>query len=334
MTKHIQNTKVILIGDLCLDIFFQVPNYPQPGGDGLAQKMVTQLGGSAANTAVALAHLGIEPHLLTHAGSDLWGERTLGILRQEGVATGRIIQEAGESTGVTFLAVTPDGERTMFTYRGANTHLHPDEITSEALNGASLLHLSGYACLTRPQSDAVWKAVDLAAAAGMDVTLDIGVEPAYALGKALINMLPKLSLLILGEPEANAIAKTEDLEKAIRFLLDHGVKMVGLKLGKYGCQLITAARRASIPGFEMPVVDTTGAGDAFSAGMIYGLCKGLSHEAAGLLANTMGGLAVTNWGAGSALPDAARVVEFLEKNQNHSPQNKPWIDEVLASLSC
>ncbi len=144
MTKHIQNTKVILIGDLCLDIFFQVPNY-------LNRRR--RAGAENGHSWVGLQPTLQLPWHTWHRTAPAHARRQRfmgsGHLASAAGRCGirRIIQEAGESTGVTFLAVTPTRAHHVH-YRGANTHLHPDEITSEALNGASLLHLSGYACLT------------------------------------------------------------------------------------------------------------------------------------------------------------------------------------------
>ncbi|KAF0111980.1 MAG: ribokinase [Chloroflexi bacterium] len=324
--------KVALIGDLCLDIFLQIPAYPEKGGDGLAEKMVKQTGGSASNTAVALAHLGCEPRLITHTGNDLWAQQILATLVGEGVIIDQVVREENESTGITFLAVTPDGERTMFTYRGANALLNPSEITPETFADISMLHLSGYACLTRPQSDAVMKAVEIAGEKGIGITLDIGVEPAYKMGDALIRMLPKLTLLILGESEACTIAATRSVSDAVNFLVDHGVKIVGLKQGKNGCQLTTREKQVHIPGFKVKTVDTTGAGDAFTAAMIFGLSQKWSLETTGLLANAMGGLAATRWGAGAALPGKQEIIQFLSTEKNQTRENKTRIQELIKRL--
>ncbi len=325
--------RMALIGDLCLDVFLQVPEYPEKGGDGLAQRMVRQSGGSVSNTAVALAHLGCEARLFAHSGNDLWADQVLSTLVHEGVNVDHVVREEHESTGVTFLAVTPDGERTMFTYRGANSLLRPEEITPEMLEDISMLHLSGYACLTPPQSDAAMKAFEIAQQKEIGVSLDIGVQPAHTMGERLIRMLPGLSLLILGEPEACAIADTNSISDAVHFLVDHGVKVVGLKLGKDGCQLITREKQVHIPGFQVKVIDTTGAGDAFSAGMIYGLSQKWSLEASGLLANAMGGIAATRWGAGAEMPGREEIIEFLSRKENQTEENYPWINQVLQKLA-
>ncbi len=324
-------TKIALIGDICLDVFLQIPEYPIKGGDGLATKMVKESGGSVSNTAVALAHLGCEPTLFTHTGDDFWAQQVLMTLAQEGVNIDFVIKEEGESTGITFLAVTPDGERTMFTYRGANVLLQPSEITLDKFQEVSVLHLSGYGCLTPPQSEAIWKAVDLAFQQGIAITLDIGVEPAHVMGEKLLQLLPKLSLLILGEPEACSIAGTKDVPEAVKFLVDHGVKVIGLKLGKDGCCIITKQEQVKVPGFKVDVIDTTGAGDAFSAGMIFGLCQDWSLEKMGLLANAMGALAATRWGAGAALPERGEIIHFLS-TRSEITNNDSLLKSVIGCL--
>ena len=154
--------KYIVIGDLCVDVFMQVEAYPQSGGDGTVHQMHKFSGGSAANTAMALAKLGGIPLLLTHTGKDNWADQVIPTLADAGVLTSHIAQDADQQTGLTFLVVSNDAERTMFTYRGANRRLKPDEIREEMFLQTDFLHISSYACLTKSQSDAVLKAVQLA----------------------------------------------------------------------------------------------------------------------------------------------------------------------------
>jgi ribokinase len=327
-----KSKEVALIGDLCLDILMQIHEYPEKGGDGLSEKIVLQSGGSVSNTAILLARLGYRPHLFTHVGNDLWAKQVLKTLKSEEVIVDRIVHEENESTGISFIVVTPDGERTMFTHRGANTMLYCDEITAEMFSDISVLHISGYACLKPPQSDAVMKAVEIAYQKGIEIALDIGVEPAHIMGNTLTRMLPKLSLLILGEPEALAISGARSISDALKYLVEQGVKVVGLKLGKNGCQLITREKQVHVPGFVVNVVDTTGAGDAFSAGLIFGLLQHWNLEITGLFANAMGGLAATRWGAGSALPGKEEIIEFLLDIKNRTNENQPLIQELIKQL--
>jgi len=320
----------VLIGDLCVDIFMQVAAYPAAGGDGTVQTMQQHAGGSAANTAMMLAKLGGEPTLLTHTGSDVWAQKLLPILAATGVRVDKIVQDSSDQTGLTFLVVSSDAERTMFTYRGANRNLHPDEILTDMFETMDYLHISSYACLVPPQADAVLKAVELANQHHIKISLDIGVEPASQARDIIWRLLPKLSLIMLGEPEALVITQAASLPDAISALSATGVQIIALKLGKDGCRLISKHKDVSLAGFPIDAVDTTGAGDAFSAGMIHGLTHDWTLEMAGSFANALGALATCRWGAGEALPSLKEVSAFL--SERNSMENDPVILQVLDRL--
>ena len=324
-------TKYLLIGDLCVDVFMQVVAYPAEGGDGTVQRMHQHTGGSAANTAITLAKLGSEPILLTHTGKDIWAQQVLPVLQQAGVGVDHIQQVEGDQTGLTFLVVSEDAERTMFTYRGANRNLQPDEISESLFDGVDGLHISSYACLTKPQSDAVNKAVEIARQRDVTISLDVGVEPASQAGDLLRNLLPSLSLMILGEPEAMTITDTSSLSEAITALLTAGVQRFALKLGKHGCRLISKHEDMTIPGFTVEAIDTTGAGDAFCAGMLHGITHQWSLAMSATFANALGALVTTRWGAGEELPSLKEVSAFL-KLQSSMAYN-PVIDQILEEFS-
>jgi ribokinase len=318
-------------------VFLQVPLYPPPGGDSLARQVVVQSGGSAANTALAAARLGIEAWMVGRVGKDEWARIALSPLEAGGVHLEAVRQAGGEATGLTFLPVTPDGERTMFTYRGANARLDPLDVDQAILRGAWGLHLSGYAFLEPPQSLAAWRAVSLAQELGIRVSLDIGVEPARAVRDGLWRLLPALHLVVLGEQEACRVAGraaggVDDLETALRLLLDRGVGSIGLKLGGRGCRLVTRELDLTLPGFHVAVVDTTGAGDAFCAGMLFGTLHGHPLPVCGVLANALGALTAARWGAGSALPTAQETTRFLKEQANRHPELAEWILQAVQAI--
>ena len=322
--------KYLVIGDLCMDVFMQVAGYPEAGGDGTVQTMHQHAGGSAANTAIALAKLGGEPILLTHTGSDLWAQQLLPKLETTGVRVDGIVQEQNGQTGLTFLVVSSDAERTMFTYRGANHNLQPDEISESLFTDVDFLHISSYACLVAPQADAVHKAVQMAAQKNIMVSLDVGVEPATDARGKLHELLPDLSLIVLGEPEALALTEELTLEAALKKLIQLGVQLVALKLGKDGCRIISRDKDTLLPGFPVQAVDSTGAGDTFCSGMIHGLTIGWNLQMAGKFANALGALAASRWGAGEELPSLKEVSSFLsERNTN---VNDPVIQQLLDEL--
>lgn len=320
------NSRVALLGDINIDVFLNIPAYPPNGGDALVYDMVMGTGGSVANTAVVLARLGVPTDLISRTGEDLWASTARKTFEAEGVGLRYVPSDPKIGTGLIFISVTPDGERTMFSFRGANVNLSTADLPSDALDDTALLHLSGYSFLRPPQSEAAWWAVEKARARGMRITLDLGVEPAIALGEDLGRLLGLLDLLVLGDQEAIKVAGCSDLDCAIDWLLARGVREIGLKLGKEGCLIITPERRVRLTGFPVDAIDTTGAGDAFSAGVIFGILNNLSLEATGLLANALGALATTQWGGGASMPALDEVRAFL---QQHGAAWQPFVDEVL-----
>ena len=330
--KNAQNqpAKYLVMGDLCVDVFMQVVAYPAEGGDGTVQRMHQHAGGSAANTAVALARLGGAPILLTHTGKDTWAQQVLPVLKQTGVEVDHIVQEENAQTGLTFLVVSQDAERTMFTYRGANRNLTPEEIKEELFEGLNGLHISSYACLTQPQSEAVLKAVEIAGQKEVTISLDVGVEPASVAGDLIRQLLPSLSQIILGEPEALAITKKSNLPDAINTLLESGVQLIGLKLGKAGCRLVSKDQDLRINGFSVEAIDSTGAGDAFCAGMLHGITHHWSLQMSGTFANALGALVTTRWGAGEELPSLKEVFAFLQLQKSIS--YNLTIEQILKQL--
>lgn len=325
---------VAVLGDINIDIIMNVPAYPSPGGDALVYENTLRTGGSVANTAIMLARMGVSAEIYSCTGDDDWANIAFNMLRAEGVDLEHVRRDTHAGTGLIFIPVTPDGERTMFSYRGANVLLGPDEITEPEIGKLGALHLSGYSFLKSPQREAAWKAIEIAQKLRVPITLDLGVEPAVALSADLPRLLCCLELIVLGDQEVEVIAGTQDTQRGASYLLDAGVRTIGLKLGKDGCEVIQRGARARVPGLRVDVVDTTGAGDAFSAGMIYGGLRGMSLGARGMLSNTFGALATTVLGGGAALPSLDQALAFLQQQQ-FDPQLRPWQQEALAALqSC
>ena len=320
---------ILVLGDINVDVLMRVPAYPLPGGEALTERVDTRLGGSAANTAVVLSRLGLETHLLGRVGSDAWGDLALIALAEAGVGLELVQRDNRETTGMMFTVVTPDGERTMFGQRGANRNTDPFAITPDIFGGVDHLHLSGYALLETPQRQAAMQAVELAAQRQLPISLDTAYLPALDAPQALRQLLPYLDSCILGLAEARALVGEGEPRAAAAALLGTGVRLAALKLGAQGCLLADSASTHFIPAFPVQVVDTTGAGDAFTAGLIYGRLQGLRLPALGTLANALGGLAATVHGAGTALPGKIELMRFLQPESGGHSRN---IFEVLQSL--
>ena len=303
--------RAVLLGDINIDISMPVAAYPPPGSDAQAPDASWQLGGTASNTACVLAHLGLPTAILSAVGTDPWAEYALRVLAQAGVDTQLVVRKAHASTGLIFIAVTPDSERTMFCARGANAQLLPADISTAALNQCNLVYLSGHPFLTEPGRSAAWRLVELARTNNCALCLDAGLAAAQLCPQAVLRLLPDLALCSIGMREAHALLKLEQPDAVADALLARGVRCAAVKLGAAGCLLADANQRVRVAGFAVAELDSTGAGDAFCAGLLFAHVCGLNLRAAGMLANALGALAISTAGAGAQLPGPAAVLKLL-----------------------
>ena len=319
--------QVVTIGDINIDVIAHVPGYPQKGGEGLAEQGHIYCGGSAANTAVVLGRFGVDVGIISRVGEDVLAPLALTVLAESGV-DGRCIQRDPQTmTGIILVAVTPDGERTMFGCRGANVRTDPALLDEGYIAQARIFHLSGYTLLATPQRDAALRALEVARQAGLTVTADLGLEAVMRVTDRVKAILPQVDVLFPSQPEAEYLTGHRDIEGAIGSLLDYGVGVVALKLGKRGCAVGTGEKTFLVPGFAVPTVDTTGAGDSFDAGLILGRLEGWGWRESALLADALGALTASVEGAGTSLAERGEVRAFLEAHLSQ-PAWQDWREEL------
>jgi sugar/nucleoside kinase (ribokinase family) len=175
--------------------------------------------------------------------------------------------------------------------------------------------------------------IELAARAGVAVSLDTALHPAMAAPDMVRALLPRLAVCVLGRREAQALTGRAAPPDAARALLEAGVEQVGLKLGAEGCLLADPSGRYRLPAYVVNVVDTTGAGDAFSAGLLFGRLRGLSPGATAALANALGALAASVPGAGLALPGLSDAQRLLTRAlPGLGDEHRAWAAEALRAL--
>jgi ribokinase len=265
------------------------------------------VGGSATNTAVLLHRLGADVQLLSSVGDDPWSGLAREALSAEGIGVGHIVTVPAAGTSLNVVAVTPDGERTMLACRGASALLTAASIPEKVVASSAWLHLSGYALLQDPQRSAALHTLEVAAAHGVPTSVDLPVGPSATTRQVVLDALRGLHLLVLGAPEARQLLRDQPgstQEALVDGLHRLGSRMVALKLGAAGAVVSDGTRMVGVPSVPVAPLDTTGAGDAFSAGMVAGLAAGLSMEEAGALATLCGAAAVLRRGAGRNMPSA------------------------------
>ena len=305
----------IALGDINVDIIARFAEYPGKGDDALAYTTEIHCGGSAANTAITLARLGIETSLIARVGPDSWALKALTCLNEAGVDPRCLQRDPAAMTGLMYVIVTPDGERTILGNRGANVNTNPDQILEADIQQAQLFHLSGYALLSEPQRSAALLALEMACRHQLTVTLDPGMAISRSALDAMRAILPTVNVFLPSLPEARELCGLTSPEECAQALMRQGVQTIVMKLGHEGCLIARPEGMKRVPGFAIEARDSTGAGDSFAAGFIAGLLSGLNWTGAAVLGNAVGAMSVAQAGAGMHFPRAREALLILLRSR-------------------
>lgn len=316
-------SEVVALGDVNVDIIAQFDAFPVEGKDAFAYSTEFHCGGSAANAAMALAGLGIRTSLIARVGVDPWSATAVQSLSEAGVVLSGLQRDPEVMTGLMYVVVTPDGERTIVGHRGANVFTDPSEINEEEFRGARLFLLSGYALLAEPQRSAALLAVEQARCHGLTVMLDPGMSGARAAVDDIRSRLAAVDILLPNLAEAQELTGLTAPEDCAQALLDTGVHVVAVKLGKEGCLIASGEGIFRVPGLLAEARDSTGAGDSFAAGLIGGYLRGLAWPSAAVLANALGALAAARVGSGAWALKPTEVLALLGDHVE-KPTCRPW----------
>lgn len=258
-------------------------------------------GGPVATALVTLARLGASTGYIGLLGDDEIGQYCLNGLQQENVEVVRLRIQPGVRSRLTLVLVhAATGQRSFMSNDGTAGRLELTEADRTYIAGARILHLDGH------QIEAATQAARWMHEAGGMVVLD-----AYRLRAGMDELIPLVDVLIANESFPTAYTGCPDLESAAQSLLARGPSVVVATLSERGCVCFTAGSRLDVPGFQVPVVDTTGAGDAFHGAFIYGLLQGWDLGRTAAFANAVAAINCTALGGRTALPTLAQVEAFL-----------------------
>lgn len=302
---------ILVLGDVNVDIMGRVKAWPEPGEDCLATKLEMHCGGVGGNCALGLARWGVPVRLLGCVGRDLFGDYLLKALDAGGVDVRLVQRAAAALTGMFYINVTPDGERTFFGGRGANGLLRRPSRGAALTKSASAAHLAGHSFLNPGPEKAAKQLMNAIHARGGWVSLDVGMEPSKAIPRKILQVSSKVDILLLSLDEAAALTETRKPLEAFSRLRKAGAREVVLKLGKQGCMIAEDGTPVVVPSFSVRNVDSTGAGDAFLAGFLQARLRGWSAAEGALAANAAGALAASIVGAGENLPGERDIAAFL-----------------------
>jgi sugar/nucleoside kinase (ribokinase family) len=249
-------------------------------------------GGSACNTGVGLARLGAKVHFLGKRGSDEAGESMEAQLKAWGLQCH--LRHGTEATGQVLSIITPDAQRSMMTYLGAAATLSPDEISVKDFEGFDLVHMEGYLLFNLPFAQ---KVIALAKSAGCKISLDLSSFEVVRIFKDLLADMLKNDIDLIIANEDEAAAYTDASPEASLEIFAPLAEVAVVKLGAEGVLLAQGKQRFKVSANRVKAIDTTGAGDLWASGFLFGLTQGWSLDKAATLGSQTGAAVVQVVGA-------------------------------------
>jgi len=288
---------VVCFGALNVDRLYRVNRIAREDEHSFITDFVEAPGGSAANTAVGLARLGLRVGFIGKVADDGEGKLLLNDFKKEGVDVRGIAVSGTGISGIVFGFIDEKGNRALYVAPGVNDSLGFEEIQLDYVGNTEFLHLTSFV----GEKPFMAQKKLLKAASNVKISFDPG--ELYA-RKGLTSLKPFLESCYVVSPNENELKLLtgKEYKKGSKFLLKEGPSIVAVKLGKRGCYVTDGKESHLIEPYDVKVVDTTGAGDAFCAGFLYGLIKGKDLHECGRLGNFVASKCITKIGARAGLP--------------------------------
>lgn len=304
--------KILVIGSLNLDMVVNVDHTPVVGETIISDKMDLIPGGKGANQAYAAGRLGADVTMLGAIGNDTYGNIQVESLKKAGVNVSKLIRRKEVNTGIALITVNSHGDNSIVVVSGANATLSCEDIDRHI----ELLK----------ETDIILFQMEIPVA-----TVCYGAKKAKSLGKTVIldpAPVPKnfpeelyryVDVLKPNETELHMLTKIEHIEahlsEAADLLKAKGVKNILVTLGENGVYLDAADTGiCKIPALKVDAIDTTAAGDSFTAALAVMLSQGKSLKEAAIFANYVSAIVVTRKGAQSSIPSLEEVTKYIQKS--------------------
>jgi ribokinase len=309
--------RIIVVGSYATGLTMKMKRLPSLGETVLASGYRVDYGGKGSNQAVGCARLGAEVVFLARIGNDTFGEMALRLYREEGIDIAFVQQTNEHPTGVGFILVEAGtGNNSIALDPGANELLSAADVAQcdPVLKSAAVV-------LTQLEIPIAAAEAALSHGRANGATTILNPAPVRPLPASVLQLV---DVLTPNQTEAKVLtgrspnARTEP-EEVARDLIRAGVRQVVMTLGDKGALIGTASSFQHVPAMQLSAVDTTGAGDAFNAGLATALASGENLEAAVEFAVVTGGLAITKEGVIPSLPRREEVAQFYQQRSLKPP---------------
>jgi len=302
---------VVPLGVHVLDVLVRpVEAIPEGQGGQLVEQIRATAAGTAGGTALTLAKLGARTRSAGAIGSDPLGDLLVELLQRSGVDTDLLLRRDDVQTSASVLPIRPNGERPAFHVIGANATYGADDAPLDAIAAADVLHLGAPEFMGGEQAARI---LEHARAHGTTTAADVLAGGDPGLLEWIAPAFPHLDVFLPNDEQVLGFSGEDHLEAGCRVLLERGVSMVAATTGADGALIVAGeGEPLRVPAFAVDVVDTTGCGDAFSAGFLVGLGLGRAPREAAVLGNAAAALVAGGLGSDHGDFDLAAADAFAE----------------------
>ncbi|MBW0102072.1 carbohydrate kinase family protein [Pseudonocardia sp. KRD291] len=322
---------VVCLGAHILDVLGRpVTDIPSGQGRRVLDEIRVTAAGTAGGTAVDLAKLGVEVASIGPVGDDTTGRLLRTLLAEHGVDTSGLAPRPGAATPATMLPVRPNGERPALHAPGAMGSLTADDVDLDLVAAADALHVGGPDVLGAFTAEALPGVLAHARAHDTLVTTDLLSVPRPGLLDEFANLWPLIDVFLPNDDQLRLLTGLDDLQDAAGLLRRAGVGTVIVTCGGDGALVVSDAVVALVPAHDVPVVDTTGCGDAFTAGYLTGRLRGEDLLDAVRLGNAAAALVAGGLGSDAGIVDLSSTLDLRDRHVGRAP---PGPDTVRRSAT-
>lgn len=310
-------SRVLCLGDMAADIFAQpTPHLPGAGEVGLTDRIAFFPGGNALNTAVALRKLGETVSFVGSLGDDSFGDLLMSQLEKIGLDVRGVRREAGTATPTTLIYRAEGEDRRFLHMLGGGERFTGERVPAELIPAGGVLLVGGYLKLRGWNDEALRQTVRTARARQSKVVLNVCIPQGSAIdAERCLGLLPEVDVFLPNEDEARLITGQTRPEVQARALRRAGVRWAVITRGERGLVADDGKQLVRMGVFSVPMVDPSGCGDCFTAGLIAALLRGWDGVDALKCASAVGALGATALGCTSGVPPFTEVERFLKEKR-------------------
>ncbi|MER3556474.1 MAG: carbohydrate kinase family protein [Thermus sp.] len=290
--------RFFVLGDVSVDLLYFLDRIPEPGEEIPARRALMKPGGAGGTLAAQLASLGHRVYLAGRVGEDAFRPIALATLEATGVDLSHLQVDPEHPTSTVLLFLVPGGKRAMVSSEGASRYLDPAGFKPRYLDQVDALVLSAYALVGGPQRAYAVEALEAARKRSLKIFADLGSGAVQAAGQELLKPLRGVDWLLMNQGELLALTRTPSLSQGVEALRKEGFTHLAIKVGAMGSIVVTPEGEELVEPYPVEeAVDSTGAGDAYTAAFAHAVLSGKTPVEAARMANKAGALATTEVGA-------------------------------------